>query len=93
MTEDQLSTLKPLSPQQKILMQHIVNGLTQKEIEQKMGIKLSTIKKYMKSIRRKYGAKSTFQCIAILVACGALTVEMPSDKENLQVVQGLHKKV
>lgn len=65
---------KPLSPQQKILMQHIVDGLTQKEIELKMGIKLSTIRKYMKSIRKKYKCKSTFQCVALLVARGELDV-------------------
>lgn len=74
---DQPTALKPLSSQQKILMQHIVDGLTQKEIEQRMGIKLSTIKKYMKSIRKKYGCKSTLQCVGVLVACGALIVTMP----------------
>lgn len=77
MTDQSTTQLKPLSPQQKILMQHIVDGLTQKEIEQRMGIKLSTIKKYMKSIRKKYRCKSTFQCIAVLVVSGELIVPMP----------------
>ncbi len=67
-----------LSPQQKILMQHVVDGLTQKEIEQQMGIKLSTIKKYMKNIRRKYQCKSTYQCVAVLVVRGELIVSIDS---------------
>ncbi len=72
-----LPSLKPLSPQQKILMQHILNGLTFKEIEVQMGIKKSTIGKYMKVIRKKYNCRSTFQCIAVLVVCGELSVILP----------------
>lgn len=65
---------KPLSPQQRIIMQHLADGLTQKEIEQVMGIKLDTIKKYLKKIRKKYGCASTLQCMAMLVSCGEIVV-------------------
>lgn len=69
--------LKPLSPQQRIIMQHIINGLTFKEIELQMGIKKSTVAKYMKVVRKKYHCTSTCQCIAVLVAIGELTVTLP----------------
>ncbi len=84
MTEETKPTQpKPLSPQQRIIMQHLADGLTQKEIGRAMGIKLDTIKKYLKKIRKKYGCASTLQCMAVLVSCGEIVVEPLTISKNV----------
>lgn len=64
------NTIKPLSPQQRRIMQYLVDGLTMKEIQVEMSIKLGTIRKYLQKVRKKTEAKSLYQCIAIVVAIG-----------------------
>lgn len=65
---------RPLSPQQKQIMQYLADGLTMKEIQLKMGIKLDTVRTYIRRVRGKVGAKSLYHCIAIVVARGEITV-------------------
>lgn len=66
---------KQLSPQQKIIMQHLVNGMTMKEIQLAMGIKLDTVRTYIRRVRVKVRARSLYQCVAIVVSTGEVIVE------------------
>jgi DNA-binding NarL/FixJ family response regulator len=70
---------KPLSPQQKIIMQHLVDGLSYKEIALQMGVEARTIRTYLSRIRIKMGAKSNYRCIALLIAGGEVTVNPMDD--------------
>jgi DNA-binding CsgD family transcriptional regulator len=64
-----------LSPQQQIIMQYLVNGFTPKEISQKMGITSMTVAKYITRVRKKFGVKSVYQCIAVLVNNGVVDID------------------
>lgn len=68
-----------LSPQQRTIMQHIVDGYSIKDIARIMEIKKGTIKTYLLRVRVKTNSKSMYQCVAILVSMG---VVMPSKTEE-----------
>ena len=65
-----------LSPRQRVVMEYLVNGVSFKEIAEKLGMRYSTVKKHAVRARQKLGAKSLYQCIALLVARG---VVVPTD--------------
>lgn len=56
-----------------MVMQLLVDGMSLKEIAHGMGIRLGTAQKYFYRTVAKTGAKSKYQCIAILVAAGIVT--------------------
>ncbi len=68
-----------LSPKQREVMQYLVEGMSLKEIAYQMGIRLGTAQKYFYRTVAKTGAKSKYQCIAILVAEGLVTPKMDGD--------------
>ena len=65
-----------LSPRQREIMQCLVDGLSFKMIADKLGMQSGTAKKHAMRAREKVGAKSLYQCIAILVARGEI---VPAD--------------
>lgn len=75
MTEEtKLTQPKPLSPRQQEVMQYLVDGKSFKEIAYLMGLKVRTVRKYLARICGKVGAKTNFQCVAIFVASGQVTL-------------------
>lgn len=71
-----------LSPQQTIIFQGLIDGMTIKEIENAMGIKKSTIRKYIQRARLRLGAKTLYQCIAILSAEKVINVSFCEDSHG-----------
>lgn len=67
---------KPLSPQQKIILQHLVDGCTVKEISLFMGITIATVRKHINKAKVKLNAKTQNHTIALVVASGEVTVQM-----------------
>jgi DNA-binding CsgD family transcriptional regulator len=65
---------KILSPQQTIIMQHLVNGCTIKEIALQMGLACVTVRKHVNRARHKLGAKTHDHAIALVVALGVVIV-------------------
>lgn len=65
-----------LSPRQKLVMQYLVDGVSFKVIASTLGVRYNTVKKYAIRVREKVGAKSLYQCIALLVARGVI---VPAD--------------
>jgi len=72
-------TVTELSPRQKLVMQYLVNGVSFKEIAVLSGMRCATAKKYAARVKEKTGAKSLYQCIALLVARGVI---VPADDEK-----------
>ena len=68
-----------LSPRQHAVMQYLVDGVSFKEIADRLGMRYSTAKKHAVRAREKLGARSLYQCIALLVARGVI---VPADKSN-----------
>jgi len=52
----------------------LVDGKEVKEIASALGIKKGTVRKYLHRTRGKVGAKSLYQCIAVLITCGELSI-------------------
>ena len=69
-----MTAVKILSPQQSIIMQHLVNGCTIKEIALKMGLACVTVRKHIKRASQKLGAKTHDHAIALVVAYGEVIV-------------------
>ena len=65
---------KILSPQQGIIMQHLVNGNTIKEIAIMMKLATGTVRNYINKAKKKLGATTQDQAIAQVVALGEVTV-------------------
>lgn len=63
-----------LSPQQKIVMQYLIDGYSLKKVAELMSIRRSTIGKYIQRVIKKTEAKSLLHCIAILVARGEVVM-------------------
>ncbi len=65
-----------LSPQQTVIMQHLVDGITVKEIALRMELSSVTVRKHINKTKRKLGAKTHDHTIALLVAHGYVTVAL-----------------
>lgn len=72
-------TVTDLSPRQRLVMQYLVDGVSFKDVADKLGIRHVTVKKHAIRAREKTGAKSLYQCIAILVARGVI---VPADVDD-----------
>jgi DNA-binding CsgD family transcriptional regulator len=70
------SAIPALSPQQTIIMQHLVDGMTIKEIALCMEVSSVTVRKHINKTKRKLGAKTHDQTIALSVARGDVTVAL-----------------
>lgn len=71
-----------LSPQQVKVMQYIADGETIKNIKLLMGITSASVRKHITKARSKVGARSLYQCIAILTAEGVIIVNLETCREN-----------
>ena len=69
-----MTAVKILSPQQSIIMQHLVNGCTIKEIALQMGLACVTVRKHVMRASQKLGAKTHDHAIALVVARGEVVV-------------------
>lgn len=67
-----------LSPQQTIIMQALVDGLTIKEIASVMVLSSVTVRKHINKAKKKLGAKTQDRAIALVVARGEVTVIIES---------------
>jgi len=74
-----------LSPQQAIIMQHLVDGVTVKEIAICMEVKSETVRKHINKIKRKLGAKTHDHTVALVVARGDVTVALDVADQRLIV--------
>lgn len=74
-----------LSPRQRVVMQYLVDGVSFKEIADKLGMQYSTAKKHAIRARQKVGAKSLYQCIALLVAQGVIVPAQINDVNNKEI--------
>jgi len=70
------SAIPALSPQQTIIMQHLVDGMTIKEIALCMEVSSVTVRKHINKTKRKLGAKTHDHTIALSVARGDVTVAL-----------------
>ena len=57
----------PLNPREKEVLALIVQGLTSKQIAEKLSISKSTVETHRKNIREKTGAKSTAELIRLVL--------------------------
>ena len=67
---------KLLSPQQTAIMQHLVNGLTVKEVASVMNLATATVRKHVNKARRKLNAKTHTHAIALAVASRSVVVDL-----------------
>lgn len=67
---------KILSPQQSLVLQHLVDGLVVKEISTTMNLSTISIRKHIKKAKLKLGAATQAQMIAFAVARGEVFVAM-----------------
>ena len=74
-----MNSVKTLSPQQTIIMQYLVNGFTVKEIANQMSLASVTVRKHVNKAKKKVGAQTHDQAIAIVVARGDVTVNIDED--------------
>lgn len=75
--------VKLLSPQQTAIMQHLVNGLTVKEVASVMHLATATVRKHVNKARRKLDAKTHDHAIALAVAYGEVVVIIETKKDIL----------
>lgn len=68
-----------LTARQRILMQMVVDGLTQKQMALIMGTQRNSIKTNLAVVRRRLGVESLYQAVAIVVERG--WVRVPPVKE------------
>ena len=63
--------MKQLTPMQKQIITLIVEeGLTQKQIAQRLGLEHITVRYHMSEVRKRIGAASTYQVVAVAVEMG-----------------------
>jgi DNA-binding CsgD family transcriptional regulator len=68
--------IAPLSPQQKRILQLLVDGYTAKEIAYKMRLAATTVRKHQRRACLKLGATTQDQMIAFAVAYECVTVDI-----------------
>jgi DNA-binding NarL/FixJ family response regulator len=78
-------TVTDLSPRQRVVMQYLVDGVSFKDIADKLGIRHVTVKKHAIRAREKTGATSLYQCIALLVAHGVIVPAEINDVNNKEI--------
>ncbi len=76
MQELEKKPIAPLSPQQKRILQLLVDGYTAKEIAYKMGLAATTVRKHQRRACQKLGATTQDQMIAFAVAYECVTVDI-----------------
>ena len=74
-----------LSPQQTVIMQHLVDGVTVKEIAVRMDLSSVTVRKHINKTKRKLGAKTHDHTIALVVARGDVVVAIDIANQKLTV--------
>jgi len=79
---------KILSPQQAVIMQHLVDGLTIKEIAVKTQLAIVTVRRHINKSRKKFGARTQGQAIAFVVARGEVCVNLELDIEYFAITKG-----
>jgi DNA-binding CsgD family transcriptional regulator len=78
-----MTSATTLSPQQTIIMQHLVDGITVKEIAILMCVKKETVRKHINKIKIKLGARTHDHAIALSVARGEVTVALSVAEKKL----------
>ena len=63
--------MKSLSTQELIMCDHIILGLTDKAIAQKLGISVSTVRTHLRQIRSKLGCQTRVEIAVWRVRNGA----------------------
>jgi len=63
-----------LSLRQTTIMQYLVGGITVKEISIVLGLSSATVRKHVNKAKKKLGAITHDQAIALIVARGDVTV-------------------
>lgn len=71
-----INSSKALSPQQTIIMQHLVNGSTIKEISSIMELSIATVRKHITKAGIKLSAKTHDHAVALAVARGEVIVRI-----------------
>jgi DNA-binding NarL/FixJ family response regulator len=59
------SEFEELSPKQLSALRHLADGLERKQIAERMGIGEETVKTHLSEVRRKLGARTSAQAVAI----------------------------
>jgi DNA-binding CsgD family transcriptional regulator len=65
----------PLSPRQLQTVSLLANGRTLKQIALEMGVTKRTIASYLQAARRKFGAETREQLVALVVNCDLVMIE------------------
>lgn len=61
-----------ITPRQKEVMRLISDGLSQREVADKMGISLSCVEKYISQVRERTDTRSLCQAVKVLVKEGVI---------------------
>ena len=69
-----MQNFRQLTPKERELICFLVEGLTQKQMALELGCDPVTIKRHFSQIRRKVGAISTYQVVAVAVERGWVNV-------------------
>jgi DNA-binding CsgD family transcriptional regulator len=69
--------MQQLTDRELQLLTLLCQGLGDKEIARRCGIKLGTVKAHMMSIRLKLGAANRTQAVVIALVSGLVTLELP----------------
>lgn len=77
-----MSSGKNLSPQQKIILQHLVNGRTIKEVSSEIGIAIATVRKHINKAKAKMGGLTHDHTIALVIARGEVIVHLDCEGET-----------
>lgn len=83
-----VDSMPPLSPQQRAVLQCVVEGLTNQQISERLSLSIFTVKDYMRSVLRKLGVPRRLLAARMFMESQAAAPALQSLAEEIVSIEG-----